>query len=273
MAIDIGGTKTLVAALDEHGVIVERIKFLTPKLYKDFKVKLSDSVASLTTKKFVACGVGAPGKIARDKGIGLAMGNLPWVRVPLKVDIAQIAHCPVSVENDANLAALSEAMLLKDKYSTVLYVTIGTGIGTGVIVNQKIEPTFADSEGGHMLLEHGGKLQKWESFASGKAIKKRFGKQAGEITEQTAWKHIAYVLSLGLFDLVTTVQPDIVVLGGGVSRHFEHFEKFLQKELEKHETPLVPIPPVKEAQRPEDAVVYGCYDLVRNGHETTAQQT
>jgi predicted NBD/HSP70 family sugar kinase len=268
LGIDIGGTKTLVASLTNEGVVKESFKFPTPKKYTEFLKEISTTVANMSTNTFVSVGVAAPGRIDREAGIAEAFGNLPWEDVPVKNDIKRIVHAPVAIDNDANLAGLSEAMLIK-QYAKVLYVTISTGIGTGIITNQEIDPAFADSEGGRIMLEHKGKLQKWEDFASGKAIVKRFGKRASDITDQRTWKIISKDISIGLFDLITFAQPDAVVLGGGVCTHLEKFEGFLKSELEKFETPLTPIPPLFRAQRPEEAVIYGCYDLARSVHGKT----
>lgn len=263
LGIDIGGTKTLLACLDNDGVIVERVRFETPQDYDEFIRILTDNVAKLSTKDFEACGVGVPGRIDHNRGIGIAMGNLPWKNVPIQADVKKIVNCPVVVNNDAKLAGLSEAMLLKNKYDRVLYVTISTGIGTGIIINQKIDPAFADAEGGQILLEHHDKIEVWERFASGSAIVKRYGKKAQDITDDPTWKHIANDLAVGLIDLIAVVQPQVIVLGGSVGHYFERFQTPLLKALHRYETPLVPIPPIVEAQRPEDAVLYGCYDLAR----------
>jgi predicted NBD/HSP70 family sugar kinase len=263
LAIDIGGTKTLVASLNNEGVISERLKFVTPKNYKEFVKTLAKTVDNISTKEFVACGVGVPGRINRDKGVGIAMGNLPWDNVPIKDDVEKIARCPVVIDNDANLAGLSEAMLVKEEHNRVLYVTVSTGIGTGVIVDRQIDPAFADSEGGQMLLEHNDKLQPWEDFASGRAIVRRYGKKARDITDEKTWKHISHDLSLGLIDLITVIQPQIIIVGGSVGRYLERYKKPLVEALKRYETPLVPIPKITEAKRPDDAVLYGCYDLAR----------
>jgi|SRR5579859_6972854 len=263
LGIDIGGTKTLVAVLDKHGVIQERQKFPTSKDYDVFRRDLAESVEKFSTKEFIACGVGVPGKIDRAHGIGLDMGNLPWHDVPVQKDFEAMLHCPIAVDNDANLAGLSEAMLVKGTYSRVLYVTISTGIGTGIIVDQTIEPAFADAEGGQILLEHHGKLEAWEDFAAGSAIVRRFGKKAKDITDAKTWDIIAHDIALGLIDLIAVVQPQIIVIGGSVGVYYERFEAPLRAALEKYATPLVPIPPIKKAERPDDAVVYGCYDLAK----------
>lgn len=264
LGIDIGGTKTLVATLDDNGVVQERNKFPTPKDYGEFSKALAEVVDNLTTTNFVACAVAVPGKLDRPNGIGLDMGNLPWHDVPIQKDVAALLDCPVVIENDANLAGLSEAMLLKDTYSRVLYVTISTGIGTGFIVNQTIDPALADSEGGHMPIEYKGKLVKWESFASGHAIATRFGKQAHEITDDATWKIIAHDVALGLIDLIAVIQPQVIVLGGSVGSFYERYGKHLQDALDAYATPMVPIPVLMQAGRPEEAVIYGCYDLAKS---------
>jgi predicted NBD/HSP70 family sugar kinase len=263
LGIDIGGTKTLLASLTNEGVITESRKFPTPKSYPDFLKELAINVADLSTKEFIAAGVAAPGKIDRTHGIALAFGNLPWKDIPLQRDVHRMLGVPVVLENDANLAGLSEAMLLKH-HACVLYVTVSTGIGTGIITNREIDPEFADSEGGHMMLEHKGKLQMWEHFAAGSAIVRRFGKRASEINDQKTWGIIAHDIAIGLYDLIAFIEPDAVVLGGGVMEHLDKFDTLLNKELAAFATPLTPIPPVYRAQRPNEAVVYGCYDLAKS---------
>lgn len=263
LGIDIGGTKTLVAVLDDRGVIRERQKFPTNKDYARWRDDLADVVDQLTTKKFIACAVAVPGRIDRVRGVGLDMGNLPWHHVPVKLDLQKLLDCPVVVENDANLAGLSEAMLLKN-YSRVLYVTISTGIGTGFIVDKEIDPAFADSEGGQMMLEHKDKLVQWEDFASGRAIVERYGKRAADINDIATWKLITHDIALGLINLIAIVQPEVIVLGGSVGTYYDKYKTLLHDALQQYATPLVPIPRIVQASRPEEAVVYGCYDLAKS---------
>lgn len=262
MGVDIGGTKTLAASLDDSGAIVESVKFPTPRSYDEFLNALKDARQQLKTDDFRAGCVAVPGRVDREHGLGLRFGNLPWERVPLQADAEHIFHCPIILEHDGNLGGLSESMLLPaDK--RVLYVTISTGIGTGLIDHQAIVPELADSEGGRMLLEFHGKRVKWESFASGRAIVERFGKKAADITDARTWRRIAHDLAQGFIELTAIMQPDIIVVGGGVGRYFDHFKAFLAEELSKYRDPLVPLPVFQAAKRPDEAVIYGCYDLAR----------
>lgn len=269
IGVDIGGTKTLVGCLDDHGAIQEQIKFPTPKDYKDFLKELATVVDKLSTHDFRAAGVAVPGKLDREHGRVIALGNLPWRNVPIQADIERIVHCPVIIENDAKLAALSEALLIK-KYSRVLYITVSTGIGTGVVQDGEISSALRDAESGSMWLEYNGKLTRWETFASGKAIVKKYGKQASEIHDATTWKAIAHNIAVGVIELIAVVQPDAIVFGGAVSDYFERFEPYLEKELTRFETPLTPTPHIFQAKRPEQAVVFGCYELAKKyyGHTT-----
>ncbi|HSX31317.1 MAG TPA: ROK family protein [Candidatus Saccharimonadales bacterium] len=267
VGIDIGGTKTLVAALTNEGIIHESLKFPTPPNYDDFLVKLKAVVAKLTTKDFRAGAVAAPGEINRKRGIFKVGGNLKWRNEPIQHDVERIVHCPILLENDANLAGLSEAMLLKDKHAKVLYLTISTGIGGGFIVDQQIDPSMEDVEPGQIMLQRGDKVVKWESFASGKAIYERYHQKASDIEDPAIWKAIVKDLTIGFIDLMAVTQPDVIVVGGGVGHYLHKFHAFLIAELEKYATPLVPIPPIVKAKRPEEAVVYGCYDLARSVHK------
>lgn len=262
-AVDVGGTKTLVAVLDGQGKIMERVKFPTPEDYSDFKKKLAEVVAKLSTNEFSKTVVALPGRINRVRGTGIRMGNLKWQNIPIQTDTEKIFGSTALVENDAKLAGLSEALLLKGKYSKVLYITISTGIGLGLIVEGRIDTDMSDSGGNSVMLEHKGKTVSWESFASGKAIVRRYGKKASEIENKQIWKAIAKDFAAGLITVIAMVDPEVVVIGGGVGSHFDKYGAFLKEYLSKYETPMMPIPPIMKAKHPEEAVIYGCYELAK----------
>lgn len=265
-AIDIGGTKTLVAVFTEDGKLKEQQKFPTPPEYDSFISELAANVAKLSTPDFKAAAVAVPGLIDRKKGLGIAFGNLAWEHVPIQADVERVVKAPAVIENDANLAALSEARPLADKYKKVLYVTVSTGIGSGFIIDGKIAPQFEDAEVGHMLLEHDGKLQRWQDFASGKAIVAKFGKKASEIpaADSDAWYIIARNLAVGLIDLIATLTPDAIVIGGGVGKHYDKLIDRLNEQLKIYDNPMISLPPVLKAKRAEEAVIFGCYEIARD---------
>ncbi len=261
LAVDIGATKVLVAVFTQNGILKETLKIPTPQEYDDFIAEFEKGFKKFKLNDYSCAVVAVPGRINREEGIGIAFGNRDWQNVPIAADFERIVKCPVKIENDTKLAALSEAILIKDEFKRVLYVTISTGISAGLVINGVIEPDMADSESGQMRLDHNGKLEKWESFASGKAIVKKYGKLASEITDKDAWKSIAHNIAIGLLNLIAIFQPEIIILGGGVGTHFEKFKVPLIKELMYYEIPLVPVPPVRRAIHPEEAVIYGCYEL------------
>jgi predicted NBD/HSP70 family sugar kinase len=271
--VDIGGTKTLVASLDNNGVITQKIRFETPKTYLAFIKQFKLAVQQLKVTDFVAGGVGAPGKIDRRDGSGIWFGNLSWKNVPLDHDIEQILECPIIVENDAKMAALSEAMMLKHTYNKVLYVTVSTGIGYGLVVNRTIDSAIGDGGGRKMLVEHHGKLVPWESFASGRAIVARYGKRAEDIHDQKTWRLIVKDLKPGLLQLIAIAEPEVIVIGGSVGTYFDRYGKLLTEELAAYKTPLVSLPDFCAAARPEEAVLFGCYDLAKATFSTPKPHT
>jgi glucokinase len=265
LAIDIGGTKTLLAVFSGSGRLLETSRFETPKEYPDFLKELAKDFAALkhNPDELVACVVGAPGRIDRSNGNGVAFGNLAWENVPLDRDIEKIIHLPTTVENDANLAGLSEAILIGHKYKKVVYVTISTGIGGVVVIDGKLDPDYVDVEFGQMMFEHDGKLQRWEEFASGKAIFNKYGKKASQINDPGTWYKISRNIAIGLTNVVVNTTPEVIIVGGGVGAHFEKFADDLHEEMMLYGSNLVSVPPIRKAIRAEEAVIYGCYELAR----------
>jgi predicted NBD/HSP70 family sugar kinase len=262
LAVDIGGTKTLVAIISDDGVIKDSRLFPTAKDYETLLKNLGEAAEGFADKKFRGGGIGVPGHIDYEQGVSINSPHVKWGNVPLRDDCAKIFGCPFVIDNDANMAALSEAMLHKDR-ETVLYFTVSTGIGTGLIRHQHVDPALLKSEGGHIVLPYKDKLMDWEDFASGKAIYERYGKKAAELNDEKAWRDIAHNLALGFFAHIAILQPDLIIIGGGVGTHFDHYGKYLTEELKNYEIPIVPIPPIVKAQRPEEAVLFGCYDAAR----------
>jgi len=258
-AVDIGGTKTLIATFDSKGKVINSTKFMTPTSYQEFKKKLEDSCQSLGNPGLKLVCVACPGRLDRNKGVAIAFGNLNWVNIPIRDDLESIFNCPIMIENDAKLAGLYEANQLSEKYRKVLYLTISTGIGGGLIIDNKINKDFENIEPGQILLEHDGKLQRWEHFASGKAISLQYHQQASEITDPETWYEIAHNTAIGLIDLIALYTPNVVIIGGGVGAHLEKFRDKLIEDLKIYQNSLIEIPPILQAKNAEEAVIYGCY--------------
>ena len=264
MAIDIGGTKTLMTCFEDDGRPGASQRFATNQDYSGFLTDLAAAYAALGSPSVVAAGLAAPGRVIRSSGVVVAFGNLPWLNVPMGEDIGRLLNCPVYVDNDANLAGLSEARLVINEFKRVLYVTVSTGINIGFVIDGIIAKDIQDSEGGQQVFEHDGQLVKWELFASGKAIVKEYGKTASEIDDPAAWQQISHNLAGGLLSLNAILQPEVIILGGGVSTNFHKFGKLLEAKMIPFSGPLAPTPVLRQAQRPDEAVVYGCFELAKD---------
>lgn len=253
-----------MAVFSEKGEIIKELKFPTPQNYGQFKEDLKLNIREIGAEGSAGVGIGIPGLINHDTGESLDTGgNLPWKKINLKADVAKILpRARVFIHNDAKLAALSEAILCHKKYKRVMYITLSTGIGGGVITHDKIDEDYINFEPGRMRFEFEGKNQKWEDFASGKALYKHYGKLASELTDPTSWHHYAHLIAIGFEELLPVVQPNLIIIGGGAGAHLEKFLDYLMDELNKIKDPLVPVPKIIKARRPEEAVIYGCYDYI-----------
>jgi predicted NBD/HSP70 family sugar kinase len=259
VTVDTGGTKTLVASFSEDGVVRSRTKFPTPRDQAMYLSQLTAAIHLITDVQTIdAIVVALPG-IVKDN-IAIWCNHLGWedfdVRTPLSASFAGI---PILVENDANLGGLGEVRMLKPIPSSALYVTISTGIGTGVITDGTIDPGLRHSEGGRSLVEFDGIVREWESFAAGSAIYKAYGKYGKDIHSKRTWLQIADRISRGFLAFIPVIQPDIIIVGGSMGTHFAKYSEqlvgILQEKLPAH----IPCPTFVSAHHPEEAVIYGCY--------------
>lgn len=266
LAVDVGGTKTLLAVFSADGQIVAEEKFVTDKKYNDFLKTLAIKVKRLTSVHPVkACCCALPAtELDRKRGIATAYGNLSWTNTPVKKDLADfLPNTELLLENDAKLAGFYEALILKD-FKRVLYVTLGTGVGIALIINGVIDTNIGDPGGRGIIMDHMGKLVAWDDLSSGHALAKKYGLKASEIDDPKIWQDYVKDLARGLDILVGITTPDIIVIGGGVGAHFDKFGHFLHEELRKYETDKLPMPPIKKALKPEEAVIYGCYAYIKH---------
>lgn len=259
VTVDTGGTKTLIALFEKDGRIRETIKLPTPPLQSKYVTLIRDTLQ----KNFADIDVDAvvialPGIVKN--GVALWCNNLKWKDFDAKGAFQGIlGNVPIFIENDANLAGLAEARSLKPTPTSVLYVTISTGIGTGIITNGHIDPGLRFSEGGRTIVEFNGEMQEWEQFASGKAIRNHFGAYARDISDKTVWDNIADRISRGLLAMIPVIQPDIIVIGGSIGTFFNQYNEKLDSILDSKLPAHIPTPRLLQAVHPEEAVVYGCY--------------
>ena len=275
IAIDIGGTKTLVATVDQNGQVTNKIKFPSPPTYQEYVPALIDNIKQLTNDKPSIITVGCAGLIDRSAGIIKFSPNLHWDNAPLASDINNIfPDTPVIIENDANLAGLSEANALENINQRVMYITFSTGVGTAFMVNGALEPELLDSEGGHVVFEHDGKMTDWESFAAGKAIVEKYGKQASELDDPVAWREISKNMAIGIVNANAIFMGDVAIIGGGVGTYFEKYGQMLNEEIESliKISKMVKQPLAVGAKHAEEAVMLGCI-INAQQHEQRQQST
>jgi predicted NBD/HSP70 family sugar kinase len=208
-----------------------------------------------------------PGIIDREQGVSTwSGGNLTWKNSPIAKDVAAIAGCPVVVENDANLAALSEASYVKERYRTALYITLSTGIGSGFVVDSRLNPTTLNAEVGHMIYPYPDSdkgYRTWEQMASGGTIVEEYGQRAESISDPKIWESISERIALGLVNLSAALTPEVIILGGGVGAHLDRFHQYLDKQVNRLAPSGVKVPPILKARHAEEAVIFGCYELAR----------
>ena len=259
VTVDTGGTKTLVAGFRQDGHLGKTIKFPTPRKQEEYVALLRKTLQEMYENETVEAVVVALPGIIKD-GVALWCNNLGWKNFAAQKALAGVlGNTPVFIENDANLAGLAETRVLRPVPVSSLYVTISTGIGTGIITNGQIDPGLQKSEGGRMLVEYDGVVREWESFASGKAIYATYDKFARDITSKRTWNQIADRISRGFLAVIPLLQPDTIIIGGSIGTYFDRYGEQLEGILREKLPPHIACPTLRQAKHPEMAVIYGCY--------------
>ena len=261
IGVDIGGTKVAGGVVDESGTILARARVETPA--KDAQVA-EDAIVSVVEElrgdfDIEAVGLGIAGFVDEARSRVYFAPNLPdWHNEPVRDDVSRRVGLPVVVENDANAAAWGENRFGAGRDETHLVcVTVGTGIGGGVIIDDELfRGRFGiGGEIGHMQVVADGRLcgcgQRgcWEQYASGNALVRDARERAAESRDEAAvllrmgdgtpemitGQHVTEAAQLGdpvalaafatvgrwlgqgIADLVAVLDPGCFVIGGGVS--------------------------------------------------------
>jgi glucokinase len=259
IGVDIGGTKVAAGVVDEAGQIVRRVRRETPPGDRDgLLANIADAVAALRADHEVtAVGVAAAGFVDAKRGIVLLAPNLPWRDEPLKDELERRTGLPVMVENDANAAAWGEYRFGGGRGDDVVCVTVGTGVGGGIVLDGRLLRGFWGLAGeiGHMRVQPGGRPcgcgQRgcWEQYASGQALVREARQlaaedraaagvllglgdgtpegilgpdvttaaQRGDPVAVAAFHSVGTWLGEGLAQLAAVLDPAAFVIGGGVS--------------------------------------------------------
>jgi glucokinase len=278
IGVDIGGTKVAAGLVDSQGQILARN--VTPMVANDAASKgfasITAAVSGLLSgagaqRSIAAIGVCAPGPLDPNTGVIINPPNVPcWRNFPLANEMRKVYSVPVTVGNDANAAALAEARWGAGRgYRNVFYTCIGTGIGTGIVMDGRIYHgrTGAAGEGGHVGIDPKGPLCNCgkrgciEVLASGNAIASRARAKlrqnpkslllemaGGELQavssgmvgaacaggDGVAREVIEETLDLIVYwlaNIIDLLEPDIIVIGGGVSTLLAPFLDEIRRRL------------------------------------------
>ena len=267
IGIDLGGTNIAAGIVREDGKIVvqssvptlsqrptdEIVKdmvFLSKQLIKDAELELNDIEAG---------GIGCPGTINFETGEVIYSNNIKMEHYMLAKEFQKYLNLPVKIDNDANCAAMGEYIVSGNNVPIFMFITLGTGVGSGLILNGKVFRGFngAASEAGHITLVSGGepctcgKRGCWETYASVTALIRQtkvameknpeslmheIAKAEGKISGRTSFdaakqgdkaaqavvKQYAQYVADGIVSVENVLQPDIISVGGGISREGEY---------------------------------------------------
>ena len=260
--IDLGGTNIKAGIVDGEGKLLNKVSIKTraeramEEIIHDMGQLALDAIkdAGLEVKDIEAIGIGSPGTPDNDEGLLVYSSNLPFNKAPMRKLIREVVDLPVYIDNDANCAAMAEAVAGAGKGAKdSVTITLGTGVGAGVIINGRIFSGFnqAGSEFGHTVLVSGGvqcgcgRKGCFEQYASASAlarmtkeaaeanpdsllnkVKEDFGewnaqiafvamKQGDKVAEKVIDSYTDY-LADGLANAINTFMPEVLVVGGGV---------------------------------------------------------
>jgi glucokinase len=277
IGVDIGGTKVAAGLVDSTGEISNKTR--APMVatgdaatgFAAVKAAIDAVFSEFPEARAAVTGIGlcSPGPLDPKTGVVLNPPNVPcWRNYPLAAEVERVFGIPARVDNDANAAGLAEALWGAGAgYTNVFYATLGTGIGTGIVIDRKIYHgrTGSAAEGGHMTIDfHGpqcpcGKRGCIEALASGPNIARRARARltptsrivqlAGSL-EQVRSEHVgqafregdaiaaeiltetAHLLTVWLGNIVDLLEPDVMVVGGGVAELMSPFFETISKDLQ-----------------------------------------
>ena len=280
LGIDVGGTSIKGAAINDKGQVLDRFSLRVNK--SDSASKTIGSLADIINEfvkdhdykeKISGIGIGVPGIVDFDKGNVIHSPNLPtWEGFNIKEFLQKKTNLPVILNNDANVAAFGESIFGSGKnYNNVIMLTLGTGVGGGIILNKKIFDgnLHQGAELGHMVIRVNGKKCGCgrrgclEAYASATALI-RETKKAMKLHPESLLNHTAlendkvdartaflaakqndktaiqvvknYVqdLSEGILNFCNIFRPEIIVLSGGVANEGEYLFSMIREYLKKH---------------------------------------
>lgn len=298
IGIDIGGTKIAIGLVDSKGSVLKKIEFETVrnKSFQDAVDKIINGLKKLEVKKVGKVGIGVAGQIDSDNGIIVHSPNIPsWRNVPvistienkLAREFKKRLSFKIKIANDANCFVLAENQYGAGKNCRVMLgLTLGTGLGGGLIIDDKIyEGQGFATEPGHMIIEEEGRKCTCgmrgclENYTSGRAIEEEYFnktkknlsaikieeeaiKEGKKSVANNVYKEAGKYLGIGISNLVNVLDPDIVIIGGGLGKSDLLFKE-ARKEASKNIFFKKRKINIKKAKLSDDAGIVGAAELVR----------
>ncbi|MBZ4655729.1 MAG: glucokinase [Thermoanaerobacter sp.] len=311
VALDLGGTKICSSVFDRYGNMLDKYKIKTNAHEGQEAVlqRVSHSIDTILNRCNVklesvkSIGIGCPGPLDARKGIIIHAPMMNWIQVHLTEYISNKFQCPAFLDNDCNVAALAENKYGAGKgLGNIIYITISTGIGCGIIINGEIYHGKHDSAGelGHTTIDPDGKLCSCgnrgclELYASGTAITNRVkddlsnGQKSlimelvgdeinnvdailiekaailGDTYAKYIWNKTGEYLGIGLTNVINILDPEMIVLGGGISKALNLFkESMISTIRQRCFKYLTQDLSVEVAKLEDNVVLIGAYALAK----------
>ncbi|MBN2111872.1 ROK family protein [Candidatus Woesearchaeota archaeon] len=242
IGVDIGGTHISAGLVSSGKVLVEKKVLISGiKTKKEFVDSLFGIIGTLMDKKIKGIGIGFPAPIV--DGCAPEVQNMPFLnKINLKGIIEKEFNARCEVSNDANLFALGEQKFGAAKgKKNVVGITLGTGLGCGIIINGEIYSGATGAAGEiSRIPSRRGKL---ERFASARFIRRVSGKEAellyelakkGDKRALRKWARFGKNVGRILTIIVDTLDPEMIVLGGKIANAYPYFSKQIMPEIEKN---------------------------------------
>jgi len=262
--IDLGGTHVRVGLARSDGRLVASIKTKTallgtPQGLVDWAAAEIDRHRG--REKVRSITIAAPGPIDIKRGVLVNPPNLPWQNVPLAAMLSRATGAKVHLANDADMAGLGEFHRGAGRGTrNMVYITWSTGVGGGLIIDGKLHRGGHGTSGeiGHMIIDPNGPLDNCgqrgclEAFVSGTALARETGHPASELFAEAARgdrharmvvERAARYMGIALISLTNVIDPEMFVIGGGVSRSWALVQPTMLETLRSS-------PFIKPARRP-----------------------
>ena len=299
IGVDLGGTNLVAGIVNDNREITYKASVPT-KIGEPYEVIIKDMAELITNlvkeagyelSDIESVGIGSPGAIDNKNGVVITASNLKFNNAPIVEEFKKYINVPVNVENDANAAAYGEYKKTGAICESFVLITLGTGVGGGIVINGKIYRGFNGIGGeiGHVLLKQDGipcpcgRKGCWEVYASATALIKQTKeaiknhpesimakdqkvngstafeaeKLGDKAAKEVVDNYISYV-SEGIIDIITLLQPNKIVIGGGISNEGENLLNKINAYISSHlETYGVSQPEISIATLRNDAGIIG----------------